>query len=181
MTSFVADKIKAMRMQALSAPSTLSTSAPASTTTYQNVSVVRANSMKFLPNYFTKGQLRSLFFCFPDPHFKQRKHKARIVSAALAAEYAFSLAPGGVVYTITDVLDLHEWMRRHFDGCALFERLLVRRGGEAVGEEGEMTEEERDCVRMIAEETEEGKKVSRNGGSKYVACWRRREDPEWPE
>jgi tRNA (guanine-N7-)-methyltransferase len=46
---------------------------------YQNVSIMRMNAMKFLPNFFEKGQLSKLFFLFPDPHFKQRKHKARII------------------------------------------------------------------------------------------------------
>jgi tRNA (guanine-N7-)-methyltransferase len=49
---------------------------------------------------------------------------------------------------------------------------------ERVGEE----ELERDpCVRVMREETEEGKKVSRNGGRKFVSVWRRREDPRWPD
>lgn len=47
---------------------------------YENVSVIRANAMKFLPNFFERGQLSKLFFLFPDPHFKARKHKARIIS-----------------------------------------------------------------------------------------------------
>jgi tRNA G46 methylase TrmB len=44
---------------------------------------LRANTMKFLPNFFTKAQLNKIFLCFPDPHFKARKHKARIVSTTL--------------------------------------------------------------------------------------------------
>lgn len=47
---------------------------------YQNASVIRANAMKFLPNFFEKGQLKKIFFLFPDPHFKARKHKARIIT-----------------------------------------------------------------------------------------------------
>lgn len=47
---------------------------------------------------------------------------------------------------------------------------------ERVGEE----EVEGDgMVRVMREETEEGKKVSRNGGRKYVAVFRRVGDPEW--
>ncbi|EEQ39923.1 hypothetical protein CLUG_04051 [Clavispora lusitaniae ATCC 42720] len=44
---------------------------------YQNVAVLRGNAMKFTPNFFQKGQLSKMFFCFPDPHFKQRKHKGQ--------------------------------------------------------------------------------------------------------
>ena len=47
---------------------------------YQNVSVIRANSMKHMPNFFAKAQLSKIFFLFPDPHFKLRKQKARIVT-----------------------------------------------------------------------------------------------------
>ena len=47
---------------------------------YQNISVIRSNAMKFLPNFFEEGQLSKIFFLFPDPHFKARKHKARIIS-----------------------------------------------------------------------------------------------------
>lgn len=42
---------------------------------YQNVSVVRANTMKYLCNFFNKGQLEKLLFLFPDPHFKAANHR----------------------------------------------------------------------------------------------------------
>eukprot|EP00730_Choanoeca_flexa_P005937 TRINITY_DN12055_c0_g1_i10.p5 TRINITY_DN12055_c0_g1~~TRINITY_DN12055_c0_g1_i10.p5 ORF type:complete len:119 (+),score=12.09 TRINITY_DN12055_c0_g1_i10:4248-4604(+) len=46
---------------------------------YQNLGVLRTNAMKFLPNYFRKGQLTKMFFLYPDPHFKKKKHKWRIM------------------------------------------------------------------------------------------------------
>lgn len=159
-TEYVQEKVKAMRQQATSAGDSAS---------YQNISCLRANSMKFMPNFFTKAQLNKIFLCFPDPHFKARKHKARIVSATLTAEYAYVVRPGGIVYTITDVQDLHEWMAGHFDSCALFERL------------GDDEAELDPCVSLMRVETEEGKKVERNQGKKFVACFRRLEDPPWPE
>lgn len=131
-----------------------------------NASVIRANSMKFLPNFFHKSQLEKIFFCFPDPHFKQRKHKARIVTRTLLSEYAFVLKDGGIIYTITDVLDLHEWMKSHLEEHPLFERLTP---------EEEAADE---CVEIMTNATEEGKKVSRNNGSKYIACFRRVPNPE---
>lgn len=33
------------------------------------------------------------------------------------------LRPGGIVYTITDVKDLHEWMVQHLDAFPLFQRI----------------------------------------------------------
>lgn len=71
------------------------------------------------------------------------------------------------MYTITDVEDLHKWMARHFDEHPLFTRL---------------TDEELNsdlCVEVMKNDTEEGKKVSRNNGTKFIACFRRLEEPEW--
>lgn len=126
--------------------------------------------MKFLPNFFRKAQLSKIFLCFPDPHFKARKHKARIVSPTLTSEYAYVMKEGGVVYTITDVEDLHRWMVGHFEGSESFERADM---------EGLKGDDAR-CVDVMRGETEEGKKVERNGGEKFVALFRRRADPGWP-
>ncbi|EPQ27955.1 uncharacterized protein PFL1_04282 [Pseudozyma flocculosa PF-1] len=133
---------------------------------YQNLGVLRANGMKFLPNFFAKGQLSKLFFLFPDPHFKSRKHKARIISPTLLAEYAYVLRPGGIVYTITDVRDLHVWMVRHLDDFPLFER---------IDEERELKHDP--CVDAVKFATEEGKKVQRNKGDKFFMAFRRLPDP----
>ncbi|KAH3663054.1 hypothetical protein OGATHE_004630 [Ogataea polymorpha] len=148
-TQYVEDRIIALRVK------------HKDTNEYQNISVIRANAMKFLPNFFHKGQLSKMFFCFPDPHFKQRKHKARIITKTLLSEYAYVLREGGVVYTITDVKDLHEWMVSHLDEHPLFERLSKE------------WEDQDPCVAIMRESTEEGKKVARNNGDKFVACYRR--------
>lgn len=44
-------------------------------------------------------------------------------SPTLLAEYAYALRVGGILYTITDVKDLHLWMVKHLDDHPLFERL----------------------------------------------------------
>jgi len=199
-TEFVENKIRAMRQQQLNPASSASlpipeppsedrsthaaaaarlpsdAAPPADTAAllgpvpgaYKNISVLRANTMKFLPNFFPASSLRAIFLCFPDPHFKTRKHKARITSLTLNSEYAYVLRPGGIVYTITDVEDLHLWMCEKFDGHSAFERLTKEeeQGDELVG--------------VMRTETEEGKKVERNKGRKFVACWRRLECPAWP-
>ena len=66
---------------------------------YGNAAILRTNAMKYLPNYFEKGQLRKMFFLFPDPHFKKTKHKWRIINGSVLAEYAYVMEEGGVVYT----------------------------------------------------------------------------------
>lgn len=72
------------------------------------------------------------------------------------------------MYTITDVEDLHKWMVEHLERHLSFERLTKEE------------EKEDECVGIMSEATEESKKVTRNGGHKYVACFRRVEDPPWP-
>jgi tRNA (guanine-N7-)-methyltransferase len=159
-SQYVEDRIAALRVTA----SESSAGIDAIPHDYQNVSVVRANAMKFLPNYFSKHSLSALFFLFPDPHFKSRKHKARIISPTLLAEYAFVLRPGGIVYTITDVKDLHEWMKVHLTAFPLFE---------PVDEETLRKEGKGPIIDAVYTSTEEGKKVQRNGGDKWLACFRR--------
>ena len=120
--------------------------------------------MKFLPNFIRKHQLSKIFFLFPDPHLKARKHKARIISPTLLAEYAYVLRPGGIVYTITDVRDLHDWMVEHLSAFPLFEH---------VSEEELLKEGHGPVIEAVRTATEEGKKVERNKGDKWLACFRR--------
>lgn len=141
--------------------------------------------MKFLPNFFEKGQVRAklppvpdscrqsispqlskMFFLFPDPHFKARKHKARIITSTLLAEYAYALRPGGMLYTITDVKDLHEWMVWHLDGFPAFERIPDEHF------------DDDEIVKQVRTSTEEGKKVERNSGYKLLAVYKRKEYSE---
>lgn len=134
---------------------------------FQNCSVLRTNSMKFLPNFFAAASLDKLFFCFPDPHFKRKNHQRRIVSDRLLSEYAFVLKPTvGRLYCITDVEELHQWHVEKCDAHPLFRRISVE-------------EEAKDpCVNAIIHETEEGKKVARQGRSKYHAVYERIPDSE---
>jgi tRNA (guanine-N7-)-methyltransferase len=129
---------------------------------YQNCSVLRSNTMKYMPNLFQKSSLEKIFFCFPDPHFKKKNHPRRIVSERLLSEYAYFLKPKiGRLYTITDVEELHNWHVKHCTNHPLFRAL---------------TKEEMDndpCVKAMYSETEEGKKVERAGSNKYMAVFER--------
>lgn len=132
---------------------------------YQNCSVMRTNAMKYLPNLFPKAGLTKVFFCFPDPHFKRKNHPRRIVSERLLSEYAYLLKPGtGRLYAITDVKDLHDW---HVAKCRAHPSFR------------ELTKEEMDadpCVAAMQIETEEGKKVIREGRSMNYAVYERIDD-----
>jgi len=150
-SDYVKDRIKALRVQ--------------NPGQYENIACIRTNAMKLLPNFFSKGQLKAMFFLFPDPHFKKTKHKWRIISDTLLAVYAFVLRVGGLIYTMTDVKDLHLWMVLHLDDHPLFQRLSQDECSKDV------------IVKKLYESTEEGQKVSRNKGDKFLAVYRRIEDP----
>lgn len=74
-----------------------------------------------------------MFFLYPDPHFKKAKHKWRIVSKTLLAEYAYVLQVGGLVYMVTDIQDLHVWMVSHFEDHPLFKRLSEEQAVKSFG------------------------------------------------
>lgn len=150
-SDYVKDRIRALRQQ--------------NSGMYQNVACIRANAMKYLPNFFEKGQLSKMFFLFPDPHFKKTKHKWRIISTTLLAEYAYVMKEGGIVYTITDVKELHDWMIEHFQKFPLFERVDDEKLKDDI------------IVEKLYNSTEEGQKVTRNHGDKYLAVFRRISDP----
>ncbi|XP_011177566.1 tRNA (guanine-N(7)-)-methyltransferase [Zeugodacus cucurbitae] len=128
---------------------------------YNNIACLRTNAMKYLPNYFRKSQLDKMFFLYPDPHFKRAKHKWRIINQALLSEYAYVLRKGGLVYTMTDVEDLHKWIVLHMEQHPLYERLTS-------------DEENADPITpKLYQSSEEGAKVVRNKGEHFLAIFRR--------
>jgi len=132
---------------------------------FNNIACLRSNAMKYMPNFFSKGQLSKMFFLFPDPHFKKAKHKWRIINATLLAEYAYVLREGGRLYTVTDVKDLYDWMVESLTKHQLFRRL-------------DEEEVRRDIVvDKLYESSEEGQKVTRNSGDKWCAVFERIKDP----
>ncbi|XP_057654032.1 tRNA (guanine-N(7)-)-methyltransferase [Diorhabda carinulata] len=150
-SDYVMDRIKALRSQ--------------NPDEYQNIACLRSNAMKYLPNFFKKGQLKKMFFLYPDPHFKKAKHKWRIINRCLLAEYAYVLAEDGIVYTVTDVKDLHEWMYQHFTDHPLFEHIS----------NDDLKDDP--IIEKLFSSTEEGQKVTRNNGEKFLAVFRRIKDP----
>ena len=75
---------------------------------------------------------------------------------------------GTLILNLTTVEDLHNWMVGHFEAHESFEELSRE---EVEGDK---------CVEVMRMETEEGKKVERNKGEKFVALFRRKADPPWP-
>lgn len=134
--------------------------------TYQNVSCVKVNFMKYAPNYFRQGQLDAIFFLFADPHFKKANHRRRVINENFLAIYAYILRVGGMLYTITDVEDLHKWEVAALDAHPLFRRIP----------DADLATDP--CFLAMHSATEEGQKVTRLSGSKFPAVYRRVEAPE---
>jgi len=108
-----------------------------------NLAVVRTNTMKTLQNYFLKASVNKLFICFADPHFKKVNHRRRIINQQLLTDYAYIVKPGGRIYQVTDVKDLHDWNDMHLAKHPMFEKL---------------TDEELEgdpCIAAMREETDE--------------------------
>lgn len=92
--------------------------------------------------------------------------RRRIINTHLLTEYAFFLAPGGLLYTITDVEELGVWMKEKIYAHPLFE---------SVSEE-ELAADP--AAAVLGSATEEGQKVARNGGKTWRGCYRRVEQPD---
>jgi len=128
-------------------------------TAYKNVSVVRTNSMKFLANYVEKGTVEQMYILFPDPHYKKKKHKARIVSEDMLDVYYYVLKEGGRLYISTDVEELYKDMVECIEAHSALRRI-------------EEKEAEQDAAyEMIVQRTEESKKADMKQSRKYRAIY----------
>ncbi len=75
-----------------------------------NVRAVHGNAWLLFGALFQPSSLSSIFINFPDPWWKARHKKRRIVSDAFASLFASRLVPGGMVLVQTDVASLLEEM-----------------------------------------------------------------------
>jgi tRNA (guanine-N7-)-methyltransferase len=129
---------------------------------YGRLGVINMNAMKHLPNYFDKGQLQAMFFLYADPHFKKKKQKSRIISVDLLDVYAYVLAPGGRIYTATDVEDLHNWEVEALAAHPCFVRVA----------EEEALKDPAVPVMLVA--TDEAAKAKREGRGQWWSCFQRK-------
>jgi tRNA (guanine-N7-)-methyltransferase len=71
-----------------------------------NVRLVFANMSVDMGRLFAAGSVRRFFLNFPDPWFKTRQHKRRVIGPELMEEIHRALAPGGELFVQTDIFDL---------------------------------------------------------------------------
>jgi tRNA (guanine-N7-)-methyltransferase len=68
-----------------------------------NLLVVQGDAKLLIPRFFGRGSLAAVHVQFPDPWWKKRHHKRRMVDVDFAAQMRALLAPGGLVDFRTDV------------------------------------------------------------------------------
>jgi tRNA (guanine-N7-)-methyltransferase len=71
-----------------------------------NLRAVFANISEDLDVLFPDGRLARVFINFPDPWFKRRHHKRRVMTAEVAALLHRKIAPGGELFFQSDVFDI---------------------------------------------------------------------------
>lgn len=80
------------------------------------------NSLQSILGSLPVGTLQRVTIQFPDPWFKNRHSKRRLVQPELVAELANYLAIGGVVFVQSDIAVLAEEMCDRFDADPSFQR-----------------------------------------------------------
>src|SRR5262249_3382990 len=71
-----------------------------------NLRAVAANVNVDLEHLFPDGRLARVYVNFPDPWFKRRHHKRRVLTPEVAALLHRKLVPGGWLFFQSDVWDL---------------------------------------------------------------------------
>jgi tRNA (guanine-N7-)-methyltransferase len=71
-----------------------------------NLRAVFGNVNTDLDTLFPDERLARVFLNFPDPWFKRRHHKRRVLTPELAGLLHCKMAPGGVLFFQSDVFDL---------------------------------------------------------------------------
>jgi tRNA (guanine-N7-)-methyltransferase len=70
------------------------------------VQSVFANITVDLPRLFAPASVARCFVNFPDPWWKQRQRKRRVVNEQLVAQLLLLLAPAGEIHVATDIFDI---------------------------------------------------------------------------
>jgi tRNA (guanine-N7-)-methyltransferase len=70
------------------------------------VQSVFANISVDLPRLFAPGRVARFFLNFPDPWWKTKQHKRRVMSPELIGDMARLLEPGGELHVATDIFEL---------------------------------------------------------------------------
>jgi tRNA (guanine-N7-)-methyltransferase len=83
------------------------------------------NSVRLLLESLPVGVLHRVSIQFPDPWFKRKQQKRRVVQPELVEDIAAFLVPGGTLFIQSDVLEVAVEMRDRFQEHPAFQRQHV--------------------------------------------------------
>ena len=92
-----------------------------------NVRVIAGDAQTFLDRYVPSGSIEALHVYFPDPWWKKRHRKRRVVNERFVARAAEVIRPGGELRVITDVEEYYQ---------AIVELIAAHPAYEPIGEAG---------------------------------------------
>ena len=81
------------------------------------------NILNNCDNKFLIKNLKSISFNFPDPWFKKRHHKRRVIQPEFINSLSTLMKKGSIIYIKTDVKDLFEYMDCTISSDFNFERI----------------------------------------------------------
>jgi tRNA (guanine-N7-)-methyltransferase len=76
-----------------------------------NVRIVTGDAKRFLHEFVPPGSLHAIHVYFPDPWWKQRHRKRRMISTPFLDDAARALSPGGILHLATDVEEYYGVMQ----------------------------------------------------------------------
>lgn len=87
----------------------------------RNARAIYAEAHCDLPQLVEDGSLRRLYLMFPDPWFKRRHHKRRVLTPSFAPLLARKLGPGGELHWASDNAPLAQEIRDLLEGVEALE------------------------------------------------------------
>jgi tRNA (guanine-N7-)-methyltransferase len=71
----------------------------------KNIRLVKADAREFLRDHVPEVSFQAIHIYFPDPWWKNRHQKRRLINADMAKQCQRTLRPGGLLSIVTDVAD----------------------------------------------------------------------------
>ncbi len=115
----------------------------------ENLHYVFCNAMLWLDRLLAdipEGVLRDVTIQFPDPWFKKKHAKRRMVNSELVDNVSKHLSPGGRIFIQTDIEPLADEMFVQFRNANVYDELSVDRNPFAVRTEREIAVEAKDLA-----------------------------------
>jgi len=88
-----------------------------------NVYLVHSSATILLEDIIKESSIETVFIFHPDPWFKKRHHKRRVINTSLLSLLEKKLTPNGKIYLSTDIKELDDDMSNIFKKHPKFKKL----------------------------------------------------------